>query len=141
MAGFASADDGTILASAHYMLVAIQSQLALELLGIVTMNAFILENRLHPHRIKTGRVNLGWFLFTKPATQRPRRKLGQESLTVSQFAALIAGPDHQADGCQQGERISPSLPMIETPAGEARRRERNAAPHEPRDERAFVPAT
>ena len=48
---------------------------------------------------------------------------GQKGIAVSQFATLIAGPDHQASRRQQGGRIDTSLPTIEAPTGEARGRE------------------
>src|ERR1700676_4269551 len=113
----------TILAPTHYMFVAVETQLALELPGIVAKNALVLENRLHPHCIKTGRVNRGFFFFPKPATQRFRQTFRQEGLAVSQFAALIAGPNQQANGRQQGKHKEPSLPVTKTPAGEAPPRE------------------
>ena len=68
MAGVSGFYDDAVFASAHNILEGVQAEFALFLFGVVAPGAFLVEDWLHPHGIKTGGVDRDFSLYTEPAT-------------------------------------------------------------------------
>src|SRR4030095_10056325 len=64
--------------------------------------------------------------------------LGQKTFSVSELAALIAGPGHEAHGGKERCAIQLRIPSTDSAAEYQRRRQRNSAPHVAVDKIPFV---
>src|SRR5579862_3296119 len=67
-----------------------------------------------------------------------RHVFGQKAFAVSEPTALITRPRHEAHGGEQRYAVSFPVPTADAATQHQRRSKRNAAPHVPRNQSAFI---
>ncbi len=118
-----------ILASEHYLFVAVETQLAFELFSIVAKNAFLIEDWLHPRGVKTGWVDLDFSLAHRTSDEMAEacvRSGSWRRVSACHLDRWSRSAD-LASAAERQHRLSASSDR--EPAGDRGCRQRYTAPH------------